>query len=99
MRISQSSSLLPEVQRGRLVKIFVDGKRIDAYEGESIAAAMLAAGISTYRLSPKLKEPRSVTCGMGSCMECLVTVNGVHSLRACMTSVEDDMQVETCKEI
>jgi predicted molibdopterin-dependent oxidoreductase YjgC len=99
MRISQSSSLLPDVQRGRLVKINIDGKLVDAYEGETIAAAMVAAGIYTFHLSRKLKEPRSMTCGMGSCMECLVTVDGVRSLRACMTSVVDGMQVETCKDI
>ena len=99
MRISQSSSLLPDVQRGRLVKINIDGKLVDAYEGETIAAAMFAAGIYTFHLSRKLKEPRSMTCGMGSCMECLVTVNGTQSLRACMTSVVDGMQVETCKDI
>ncbi len=99
MRISQSSTLLPDVQRGRLVKIKIDGKPVDAYEGETIAAVMFAAGIYTFHLSRKLKEPRSMTCGMGSCMECLVTVNGVNSLRACMTAVADGMQVETCKDI
>ena len=99
MRISQSSSLLPDVQRGRLVKINIDGKLVDAYEGETIAAAMFAAGIYIFHLSRKRKEPRSVSCGMGSCMECLVTVNGTQSLRACMTSVVDGMQVETCKDI
>ncbi len=99
MRIQQSSSLLPAVKRGRLLKIIVDGKPVDAYEGETIAAAMMAAGIYTFRRSRKRKEPRSLSCGMGSCMECLVTVNGVHSQRACVTLVCDGMHVETCKDI
>jgi predicted molibdopterin-dependent oxidoreductase YjgC len=98
MRVNPSSSLLPEVQRGRPTKINVDGKPVDAYEGETVAAALLAAGIYIFRLSPKNKAPRSLFCGMGACMECLVTVNGVHNVRACMTQVVEGMQVETCKD-
>ncbi len=98
MRIQQPSSLLPAVQRGRLLKITVDGKRVDAFEGETVAAAMLAAGIYIFRRSRKHKEPRSLSCGMGSCMECLVTVNGIHSQRACVTLVSDGMLIETCKD-
>ncbi len=98
-RINQPSSLLPEVNRGKLVKVTVDGKLIEAYEGETIAAALLAAGISTFRLSQKNKQPRSIYCGMGICFECLVTVDGVHAVRACITPVAEGMQVETCQEL
>jgi predicted molibdopterin-dependent oxidoreductase YjgC len=98
MRISHSSSLLPEVTRGRQVEINVDGKSVVAYEGETVAAALLAAGVYSFRLSQKYREPRSYFCGMGSCMECLVTVDGEHNIRACVTQVVDGMQVETCKD-
>jgi len=98
MRINQTGSLLPKVQRGNPVKINVDGKPMDAYEGETVAAALLAAGVYTFHLSLKNKEPRSMYCGMGSCMDCLVTVDGRQSLRACMTQVAEGMQVETCKD-
>ena len=99
MRISQSSSWLPRVQRGRPVNITVDGKALEAYEGETVATALLAAGIRTFRLTRKKAEPRSVYCGMGVCYECLVTVDGVHGIRACVTQVADGMHVETCKEL
>lgn len=95
MRVQQSNSLLPAVERGRLLQITVDGKQIEAYEGETIAAAMIAAGIYTFRHTRKNKDPRSVYCGMGSCMECLVTVNGMPSMRACETFVAEGMQIET----
>jgi predicted molibdopterin-dependent oxidoreductase YjgC len=99
MRINSSSSLLPEAQRGRRVKLTVDGSLIEAYEGETIAAALLAAGVFTFRLSPKNSEPRGLFCGMGICYECLVTVDGAHAVRACVTPVADGMRVETCKEL
>ena len=99
MRINHPSALLPEIQRGLLVKINVDGKPVDAYEGETVAAALLSAGISTFRLSHNHKQPRGIYCGMGICYECLVTINGVHAQRACVTPVMDGMHIETCKEL
>jgi predicted molibdopterin-dependent oxidoreductase YjgC len=98
MRRMLSSSMLPEVQKGKVVKISVDGNLIDSFEGETIAAALFSAGIRTFRLSPKHKEPRSLFCGMGVCFECLVTVDG-DVVRACVTPVVDGMRVETCKEL
>lgn len=98
-RINKSSDMLPAIQRGNPVNITVDGNPIEAYQGETVAAAMLAAGIRTFHLSHKHKQPRSLYCGMGICFECLVTINGVHAQRACVTMVEDGMQIETCKEI
>jgi len=90
---------LPAVQKGRAIKITADGNVIDAHEGDTIAAALLSAGIRSFRLSPKRKEPRSLYCGMGICFECLVTVDGVHAVRACITPVADGMRVETCKDM
>ncbi len=98
-RIKQKSSLIPSVERGKAILIEVDGQTITAYEGESLAAALLAAGISTFRISRKTLEPRGLYCGMGICYECLVMVDGVHAQRACITPVTAGMKVETCKEI
>jgi sarcosine oxidase subunit alpha len=98
-RIKKSSDLLPAVQRGKSVNITVDGKPIEAYQGETVAAAMLAAGIRTFNKSHKHKQPRSLYCGMGVCYECLVTINGVHAQRACVTNVEEGMVIETEREL
>ena len=95
MRINKPSSLLPEVQRGNPVKLTVDGKAIEAYEGETVAAALLSAGVTTFRFSHKNHQPRSIYCGMGVCYECLVTINGVPGQRACMSDVEDGMEILT----
>ena len=98
-RIKKSSDMLPAIQRGERVNLTVDGKPIEAYQGETVAAAMLAAGIRTFHKSHKHQQPRSLYCGMGICYECLVTINGVHAQRACITPVEEGMQIETCKEL
>lgn len=99
MRIDHSSNLLPAVQRGKAIKITVDGKSMEANEGETIATVLLSAGIQTFRFSQKNKTPRGIYCGMGICYECLVTVDGVHAVRACVTPIVDGMVIETCKEL
>src|ERR1700730_2202122 len=64
-----------------------DGATLGALPGEAIAAACAASGMMNLGLR-KDGSPRGIFCGMGVCQECLVTVDGRHSLRACMTPVE-----------
>lgn len=75
------------------VAIEVDGERIDAFPGESLAAALLAAGVRTFRRTPS-GAPRGPLCNMGVCFECVVAVDG-EPVRACATEVRAGMRVET----
>jgi D-hydroxyproline dehydrogenase subunit alpha len=70
-----------------------EGKRIEARKGETVAAALTAAGILSLRRIRSGGE-RGLFCGMGVCQDCLVQINGTPSRRACMTKVESGMQVE-----
>ena len=71
---------------GRTLSFSYDGQTLTALEGETIAAALAANGIKTLRHS-RDGQRRGVYCGMGACQECLVTVDGRASQRACMTKV------------
>ena len=82
------------IERGKPLSLLVNGRRITAYEGETVHAALLAAGLRGMRTS-KTGDARSGFCGMGVCFECLVTVDGVRDQRACMTVVREGMVVET----
>jgi predicted molibdopterin-dependent oxidoreductase YjgC len=86
---------IPRGTRGPVVRFDLDGAPCQAFQGETIAAAMLAAGRAAFRHSPLRHEPRGLFCGMGVCFECVVTVNGVPNTRACVTPVEAGMTVET----
>ena len=86
---------LPKGERGSKLQFYIDGDAHISYEGENVAAAMLANSKRKFRLSPKNKEPRGFYCGMGSCFECIVTIDGVANVRACMTQVKEGMKVET----
>jgi glycine/D-amino acid oxidase-like deaminating enzyme len=78
---------------GSPVTVHFEGQPVSALPGESIAAALSAAGIVTFRHTQS-GAPRGLHCGMGACFDCLVTVDGRIGQRACMTKVADGMQVD-----
>lgn len=80
---------------GVAVSVTVDGRAVEAREGESVAAAMLAAGISQCRTTPVGGVPRAPYCMMGVCFDCLVTVDGVGNRQGCLVRVRDGMAIET----
>ena len=84
---------IESLQRGEEIVFFVNGKTISAHVGETIHSALIAAGYRQFRKS-KTGQPRGVHCGMGVCYECLVTVNKGAARRACVTTVEEGMEVE-----
>jgi D-hydroxyproline dehydrogenase subunit gamma len=76
------------------VTIVADGREISAARGTSVAAALLAAGVHTFRHSVT-GEARGPLCGMGVCYECRVTVDGVPLRRACLLPVTEGLRVST----
>jgi len=90
---SASGIRIDSLQRGRKIVFSVNGLSTTAHIGETIHAALIAAGYRQFRKS-KSRQPRGVFCGMGVCYECLVTVNNGSSQRACVTVVQEGMQVE-----
>jgi len=77
------------------VSITVDGKALAARAGDTVAAALLAAGIAHCRTTPVSETPRAPYCLMGVCFDCLVTIDGVGSRQACLEPVREGMKVET----
>jgi predicted molibdopterin-dependent oxidoreductase YjgC len=77
---------LEEVERRCSFEIEVDGQRVTAYAGETIATVLLASGERVIRRTLRNDEPRGVFCGIGICYDCLVTVDGAPNQRACMTA-------------
>lgn len=60
----------------------VDGLPVEAVPGQTVAAALLAAGRDSWRQTAG-GRPRGVFCGIGACFDCLVVVNGIPDVRAC----------------
>ncbi|MEZ5818702.1 MAG: (2Fe-2S)-binding protein [Hyphomicrobiaceae bacterium] len=79
------------------VILTVDGRAIEAREGDSVAAALLAAGFAQTRQSAVSQSPRAPYCMMGVCFECMVTVDGVANRQGCMVPVREGMRIETLR--
>lgn len=79
---------------GTRISFLFDGEPVMAYEGETVAMALWAAGIRALRTSPVRAEPRGVFCGMGACQECVVSIDG-RRRESCMTIVRDGLHVHS----
>ena len=77
------------------VSITVDGLTVSARAGETIAAALLGAGLGAFRTTAVSGASRGPYCLMGVCFDCLVAIDGVGSRQACLVQVRDGMRVET----
>ena len=54
------------------IELSFEGQLIYAQRGETVAAALLAGGINTFRTTPGNGSERGPFCMMGVCFECLV---------------------------
>jgi predicted molibdopterin-dependent oxidoreductase YjgC len=91
--------VLGENPRQDQVRILFDGDPLQALAGETIATALRAHGISVYRTMPESGSPRGLYCGVGRCPDCMMIVDGMLNVRACVTPVRDGMVIETQPEL
>jgi len=71
--------------------VYVNGRAIAVPTGSTAAVAVLLAG-NVYRTSVS-GEPRAPLCGMGTCFECRMEINGVPQLRSCQVLCEPKMEI------
>lgn len=94
MRINEHP-ILGKYEKGRKVTFFLDGKEMEGFEGEPIAAALRAAGVTTHRHTRKFDKPRGIFCAIGRCTDCVMCVDGELNVRTCITPLKEGMHVET----
>jgi len=58
-----------DFERGASLSFYFDGTRMSACEGETIAAALMAAGQRVFRTTATKCEPRGLFCGIGVCFD------------------------------
>ena len=79
--------------RSSAVVFEFEGRPVEAHEGDTVASALFAAGVSTFSRSFKYHRPRGLLCVEGRCPNCLMTVDGVPNVRACTQGVRPGMRV------
>jgi len=83
-----------QIERARRISFSFDGRSVPAYEGDTIASALFAAGQRTFSRSFKYHRPRGLLCCSGQCANCLVAVDGAPGVRACTEPARDGLRVE-----
>jgi len=86
---------LPDADRKGALTIAFNGTKLRAFKGESIAAALYAAEQQVWGRSLKYHRPRGLFCMDGHCSSCLVRIDGVPNLRACMQTCREGTRVES----
>jgi sarcosine oxidase, subunit alpha len=82
------------IDRSRPVGLSFHGARVRGFEGDSIASALYGAGQRVFSRSFKYHRPRGLLCCRGTCPNCMVTVDGVPNVRACVTPVREGQRVQ-----
>ena len=85
---------LPDVSVAA-VEITIDGIAFNAHDGDTVAAALFAAGMDACRTTPVTGAPRGPYCMMGACFDCLVEIDGQPNVRGCMTRAAPGMRIVT----
>ena len=85
---------LPD-RSGETVSFTFDGELLTARRGDSVAAALLAAGRGVVRRTPVSGAARGPYCMMGVCFECLVVIDGAANRQGCLVQIADGMRIQT----
>lgn len=72
-----------------------DARPIPFVAGQSVGAALVAAGVKSWRTTRSAGRPRGVFCGIGICFDCLIIVDGVPNRRACLVLAAPGMVVRS----
>lgn len=72
-----------------------DGATVDFRPGQTLGAALVAAGRPSWRTTRVTGARRGLFCGIGICFDCLVTIDGEPNQRACLVLAEPGLRVTT----
>ena len=91
----QKGLMLKRLQKSqdKIVTFWFEKNPVQAQEGESVAAALLIAGVKYLRYTQVSAKPRMPYCWMGVCYECLLEIDGEQNQQSCLINVRDGMHV------
>ncbi|MFQ5914120.1 MAG: 2Fe-2S iron-sulfur cluster-binding protein [Nitrospinota bacterium] len=91
--VRRPSTPAEDIDRTKRITFRFDGRSCEAFEGDTIASALYAAGVRVLSRSFKYHRPRGLFCVSGNCPNCLVEVDGEPSVRACTAAARQGMEV------
>ncbi|MEK9751822.1 MAG: (2Fe-2S)-binding protein [Rhodospirillaceae bacterium] len=82
-----------ELENDGAVTFEYEGRNLTAHAGDTVAAALLAAGEAVFRSTPGKGVERGPFCMMGVCFDCLMEIDGMPNTQACQVVVRPGMKV------
>ncbi|HXH88037.1 MAG TPA: 2Fe-2S iron-sulfur cluster-binding protein [Gaiellaceae bacterium] len=82
------------LNRDRSLTFRFQGEPVQAFEGDTVASALFASGRRVFSRSFKYHRPRGLLCCSGQCPNCLMQIDGVPSVRACMEPAREGADVK-----
>ncbi|MBB5213857.1 (2Fe-2S)-binding protein [Parapusillimonas granuli] len=76
------------------VAVTINGEPVQCRAGDTVAAALFAAGFNDCRDTAVREAPRGPFCMMGVCYDCLVVIDGRPNQQGCMIPVRSGMNIE-----
>lgn len=80
------------------LELEIDGVTVRAAKGQTIAALLIALDAHGWGRMPDV-ESREARCGIGTCNDCVVTVDGVPRVKACLMPIREGMQILTRRRV
>jgi len=84
-----------DITMQEMVRVRVDDREVEAPAGQTIAGLLISLGYRSFNRSKVSASRRGLFCGQGVCFECEVTLAGGERVRACVTPVEQGMDIRT----
>ncbi|HMK98049.1 MAG TPA: FAD-dependent oxidoreductase, partial [Acidimicrobiales bacterium] len=89
-----ATSPLPQLLHFRF-----DGRELAAPWGTTIAGALLSNGERAWRTTRTGGQLRGLFCGIGTCFDCLVDVNGEKAVRACLAVLSEGDEIHSSASV
>lgn len=86
-------------RKAETLRFSFDGRALEAPAGSTLAGALLRNGIVSWRRTRVAGAARGVFCGIGTCFDCLIDVNGERARRACVRVLCDGDRLSTCASL
>ena len=81
------------ISRDRPITFDFEGRRVRAFEGDTVGSALAAAGVTVTGRSFKYHRARGLFCMTGACPNCLMQIDGIPNVRSCTEPARQGMRV------
>lgn len=83
-----------QINRSSTITFKYNGRKVECYEGDTVASALYLRGRRIFSRSFKYHRPRGLFCVAGRCPNCFMEIDGQPNVKACTTLARAGMVVK-----